>query len=541
MASPSPSPSPPVPTTDSDTTALYMNLAVGVPTICICLVVFDFFRRKVPSVFESRRVLNGARHPLDYHGKRVYSPPPPSNHWLGWVRPVLHLELDTVAQTHGLDTALFLRFMRSMMMLFAALSILCCGALMPVYYTGSNRHLPEGDPARTLGVQRLSLSNVSSDDSWRFWYTLVFEFLVASAVCYVLYNDFEVYGAQRRRYRSADNPANFAVLVQDIPLESATEQGVFDYWDRMFPGEIARVHHVRNDTKLAKKIARFWTAVTKRERAEWDLAFNDKLEGARPTHKNGMCSCFKGADTAVDSIEYWTERQEHYAGKVGLYQREIGSQHCSPTRAAIVVFTSRRAASIAAQTNFARVENEWRVSCAPEPNAINWGSLGIPGKQVALREGITLVAGIVLTLFWIVPVVFITGLASLSSLANLELGGNKPFAFAANVAEASPVIVGFIEGLLPPIILSVFLSLIPTFFRLFVSVSRVTSTARVDRMVRDYFFNFLIFSNFLYVTFGGALLDQIAVIVDRPRMIVEILARYVLYVPHCLISMQWYP
>lgn len=509
--------------TDSQTAGLIINLVIGIPTLLICFLLFDILRKRVPSVFEARRTLNHRRDPLDYNGRRVYTPPSPSYRLFGWVGPVLRLELDTIAETHGLDTALYLKYLRGMATLFFVM-IITSAALLPVFFTADNKNLPQGDPLRTVGIQRFSLSNVSEDDSWRFWIVLAVEYFITALVCMYLSFQFSIYSKDRKHYRSAKHPQNYSILVQDIPARSFTDDAVRHYWERLFPGLVEYVYLVHDGRKLVVKKQKFWNAVTKRERAEWDMEFNEKLAGARPMHKTGKCTCCRGASAKVDSIQYWTEQQNHYSGKIALYQQDMDARHAPPTRAAIVVFKTRRAASVAAQTSFASTENEWRVIRAPEPNAVNWNALSIGSKLLPVRNGITVVSSVLLTLFWIIPVTAIMGLANLGALADITIRGQQPFSFLDNVADWSPVLTGLIQSLLPAIILSVFLSLVPTFLRMFVSVSRVGSLAKMDNIVRDWYFNFVTFSNFLFVALSGTLLNDLQKIISQPSSTIDLLA-----------------
>lgn len=509
---------------DSQTAGLIINLVIGIPTLIICFLLFDILRKRVPSVFEARRTLNHRRDPLDYHGRRVYTPPPPSYRLFGWVGPVLRLELDTIAETHGLDAALFLKYLRAMATLFLFLCI-SSAVLLPVLFTASNKDLPAGDALRTIGINRFSIANLSEDDPWRFWIVLIVEYVLTALVCFYLSFQFAMYSKDRRHYRAAKNPQNYAVLVQDIPPQSCSQDAVQHYWERLFPGLVEHVYIVHDARKLVVKKAKFWKAVTKRERAEWDMEFNDKLAGARPTHKTGSCACCRRASARVDSIQYWAEQQHHYSSKIALNQQDVKNSHHSPlTRAAVIVFKTRRAASVAAQTGFGSKESEWRVSRASEPYAMNWNSLGIGNKLLPLRNGITVVASMALTLFWIIPVTAIMGLANLSALADITISGRQPFSFLDNVANWSPVLKSLIESLLPVIILSVFLSLIPTFLRMFVSISRIASIAKTDNIVRDWYFNFIVFSNFLFVALAGTLLNDLQRIISKPSSTIDLLA-----------------
>lgn len=507
---------------DSQTTGLLISISIGIPILLLCLFLFDLLRKRVPSVFEARRLLSANRQNLDYFSNRVYSPSPPSYRLFGWVGPVLNLELDTIVETHGLDTALYLRYLRSMAVL-CFLLCLPCAALLPVYFTASNKDLPDSDDMKTAGIERFSLANVPSDDPWRYWVTLTVDYVVTILVCVFLWFNLSLYSRDRTRYRSKRNPANYAILVQDIPSPNCSEEAVSEYWQNLFPDDVFRTYFIRDGSKLVKYKNKFWNAVTNRERVEWTKEFRPKPEGS--SDKQQRCSKFPCAVSSVDknSVEYWTEQQHHYERKISLNQC---ANDAAPSKAAIVVLKTRRAAAVASQTLFSCKENEWRVSHAPEPYAVNWNALKIPSNQVQIRSWISIVLVTLLTLFWVIPVTAIMGLANLASLSKIEVAGSMPFSFLESVAGWGAVPLGIVESFLPAVILSVFLGLVPTFLRMIVNISRITSLGAVDNLVRDYYFNFVTVSNFLFVALGATLLSDSVIpkIKDDPSVTVDLLA-----------------
>lgn len=570
---------------DSQTTGLYINLITGLPIVIVCLLLFDVLRRKVPSVFETRRMLRDENEPLDYLGHRVTTPPSPSYKFLGWLLPTLRLDLETITDTHGLDTALFLRYHRFMIALFSVFLIPTI-ILAPTYYTA------EGN---AKGVNQFSTSNIPTSDEWRFWLVLAVEYFIVCFVCYFISHHFTLYCRDRRRYRAARHPANYAILVQDIPLGARSAKAVKEYWDLVFPGQIASVFYVHDARKLEKFKAQFWSAVDKREAAEWrafdlnqrairreqkkqetlrrralkrektlppeartiqdDNIFpsepveghqnsTDVIADVRPhspetetqnevvlhedssnDHSGWACPSCGPPKEPNAAVKYWEKAQRRAWARVQAYQIQREEGHFSTTTSAIVVFKSRRSASIAAQTNFSRRENEWRVSRAPEPNAINWGALCVPGWSIYIRQAITILLSTALTVLWVIPVTALMMVVSISNLAKIEINGSKPFTFLKGLENMSDWTMGFVESNIPAIVLSIFLSIVPSIFAFFVSISRIVSNAERDRQVRDWYFAFVTCSNFLFVAFAGTLLKEFSVILKNPTRTVDILAK----------------
>jgi calcium permeable stress-gated cation channel len=500
---------------DAATGGLALACIVGGVTVLVCMVLFEILRRRIPTVFELRRVLRERGENRGYNGEQLGVSDPPSRAlFFGWISSTLKQTPQVLEKTHGLDAAFFSRYLRSNLILHVALSIICCGCLLPIYYTAGNKDLPVGNALRTLGIQRFSMGNLPADDSWRFWCTFcIYVCTVVLTVTFTLL-DYRAYEAARRRYRASKNPANYAILFQDIPPEVATEGQIFDYWNGLFPGEVEHVHQACDASKLVVKKNKWLNAVTQRECAEWNFVYNKKLAGARPTHKAGACGCCKGESASVDSIAHWSEQQQHYTEKINLYLSSKDPKHVRPLPAGIVVFKTKRTASVAAQVLFARNSSEWKASRAAEPDAVNYKALAIDGKTTDVRRLITAASITALTLLWIIPVTFVQGLANLTALARIEVNGAKPFGFLRVVAGWNPGLISLVEGLLPPVIQSVFLSLIPVFITLLVSISRVVSLARVDALVRNWYHFFLFFNAFIFVLLGGAILQSLPLLIQ---------------------------
>lgn len=190
---------------------------------------------------------------------------------VGWIMSTLRVKPAALEKTHGLDTAFFCRFLRSKVELHFLLTLLSCGALMPVYYTGSNKSLPAENEFRTVGFEKLSLANVPSENTWRFWVSFgVFVLSAALTIAFQM-RDYFIFDEARRRYRQSKNPSNYACLMQDIPQEFDTEESIKAYWQGLFPNEVEYVHQACDANKLLVKKTKWLNAVTRRERAEWEL------------------------------------------------------------------------------------------------------------------------------------------------------------------------------------------------------------------------------------------------------------------------------
>lgn len=194
--------------------------------------MFEITRRFVPEVYEFRRILKG-RGELKGSGGESLDVADPAGKipLIGWIISALRQTPLVLEKTHGLDAAFFSRYYRTKVLLHFLLCILCCGCLLPVYWSGANKDLPVDNPLRTVGFQRFGLGNVPAGDPWRFWVTYAIYALSAIVTIVFTLLDYRAFDEARRRFRSSKDPSNYAVIFQDIPEEYASEEKIYDYWN----------------------------------------------------------------------------------------------------------------------------------------------------------------------------------------------------------------------------------------------------------------------------------------------------------------------
>lgn len=495
---------------DAKTLGVLYILGIGLLVSVICLLLLSCLRPKLAQVYQFRRLLNRYRTYNDFNGARVGFPSKlPRAGMLGWLGPTLATPEDEIVRRIGLDAAMFLRFVRSQLTTFAIIAFFCCALLWPVYGTASNKNLPDDDANFVDGLQIISLSNVPVGNA-RLWATLIGEYFVCAVVLFFLWKDYNAYASYRREYRTAENPGNYAIVVYDIPDGMNTDAAVRERFELMVPGQVSEVVLARKARKGIKAEKMLGKMIAKRERAQLVASSTGTQPMTRPG-TCGFCMCWKAK---VPAIEYFAGEQERL-------ENEIREQGVSAENAnsAIVVFTNKRAASLIAQANQGGNANEWTVHRAGEPEAVHWPAFHIPGYQAVWRSLAVVALVIFLTFFWIIPAAAIVGLANLESLSRLDA-----FSWAESIRDLSPAVVGLIENALPTIILSVFLALIPTFFRLALQATRIHSHHIIDSKTRNYFYFFTIFASFVFIVLGSSVLTEIRTVIDDPGRLTKLLA-----------------
>ena len=218
----------------------------------------------------------------------------------------------------------------------------------------------------------------------------------------------------------------------------------------------------------------------------------------------------------VDRI-YWLRRE------LARMNLEIELDQSEPEKypfmnSAFIQFNHQVAAHMACQSLSHHVPQHMAprlVEISPED--VIWGNLSIKWWERYLRTGLVLVVSAGLIIFYAVPVTFTSLLSKISTLARFG-----PFHWLNDIPDQ---VISVIQGVLPPIILGIILSLVPIIFRILVKQQGVPTGAGQELGVQQWYFAFLFIQVFLVVTITGGLVAFITVLANNPASIVSTLAQ----------------
>jgi hypothetical protein len=100
------------------------------------------------------------------------------------------------------------------------------------------------------------------------------------------------------------------------------------------------------------------------------------------------------------------------------------------------------------------------VEEAPAPKHMLWQNLTSPSWARRVRTGLVWTAVFALILGYTIPVGFASSLANLQGLAR-----TKAFSWLKPILDISPVLTSFIQGFLPPLVVALFLALLPNLLK----------------------------------------------------------------------------
>jgi len=247
------------------------------------MVTYEIVSRMVPSVYRSRKL-----HVSD--DSKVVDIPH-SILPLSWVPAVLETSWMTVRKCGGLDSYFFLRFIRMCFRITFVSGLWGMIVLWPVFATGNQG---------ATGWYFFSMANIGNA-SWRLWFPTCFMILLTIYVLFVMNEEFRHYLDLRMQYLAEGdaagelNPqAQHSLIVEELPRELRSDTALYEYFDKLFPGQVHSARVVLNIPDLEKVSAKRKRTA---RRLEKSIAYHEAA-GIRGTHVVGTKRCtFLGIET----------------------------------------------------------------------------------------------------------------------------------------------------------------------------------------------------------------------------------------------------
>jgi len=510
-----------------------------VPVIVIAVVwlsIFILIRPKASWKYAPRtqsRTLN----------KESYSPKL-SNGLFGWVSELWKIPDTFVLQNQSIDAYLFLRFLK--------MEIVCClvGAcitfpvLFPINATG-------GAGQQQLDI--LSMSNV--ENPWKFFAHAGCAWIFFGFIMYMIYRESIYYINLRQAYLLSPlysrKLSSRTVLFTSVPDEYLNERKLRDMlgssvkhiWFPTDTKELDDMVDERNkvayklegaETKLIKTA---WKNKSKQEKAaakkgDTPAANGEQLDAEhgtsgsiagrwvaakdRPTHKLKFLIGKK-----VDTISWSREELERNVPKIQEEQaKHIAAKDVKKVCSVFVEFDSLREAQSAYQS----LTHHRVLQMAPRYTGINpqdviWSNLRIKGWERLIRYAATLAVVVALIIFWSIPVAFVGAISNLNYLL-----GIPAFSWLSFINDIPDVILGVVTGLLPVVLLSLLMALLPPFLRWLARLGGAPTYSDAEYSLQNYFFAFQVVQVFLVATLGSAASSVVTQIIDNPASVTSLLS-----------------
>ncbi|XP_008784823.2 CSC1-like protein ERD4 [Phoenix dactylifera] len=494
-----------------DFNSFLTSLGTSFLIFVVLMLLFAWLSRRPGNevVYYPNRVLRG----LDaWEGRRRTRNP------FAWIQEAFSATEADVVEAAGVDAAVYLIFLGSVLGILVFSGIVLLPVLLPVSGTDHNVKAHAQNSNGTFNdLDKLSMGNVQ-EKSPRLWAFLLGTYLISFVTFYMLWKSYKHVSDLRAAAKSSPEvkPEEFAILVRDIPSappDQTIKEQVDSYFRTLHPETFYRSLVVTDN----KKVNKIWEEIEgyKKKLARAEVVYAEskstsKPNGTRPTNRTGFLGLI-GAK--VDTIDYCNEQIKELLPKLEAEQKLTLRE--KQQAAALVFFNKRPAAVLASQTIHAQMLDRWTVMEAPQPSQLLWKNLPKKLYEREVRQSIVYGVVFLIVVFYMIPISFISAITTMENLRKL-----LPF---LKVIVDRTAIKTVLEAYLPQLALIIFLALLPSFLMFLSKAEGIPSESHAVRAASGKYFYFIIFNVFLGVTIGGALFSSLKTIIDHPKQIVSML------------------
>ncbi|KAL4802645.1 hypothetical protein BDV18DRAFT_59130 [Aspergillus unguis] len=468
--------------------------------------------------------------------------PKSSTGLMSWLRDMYKLPDTYVLQHHSMDAYLLLRFLKMMTVICFVGSCLTFPILFPINATGGNNK-------KQLDV--VSFSNVAPDRYARFFAHALVAWVFVGFVFWTVTRESIFFINLRQAYllsRSyASRLSSRTVLFTSVPQDYLS----VDKIRFMFgPSKVKNVWLTTDTAELAEKVDDRHAAALKLEAAETKLIRMANAARLKALKKGGSTEDQSAAlETAEDDGESgsvaarWvkpkdrpTHRLKPIIGKkvdtinwarseierLTPEIEELQAQHQAGDAKLVSSVFVEFYKQADAQDAFQAVAHNLPLHMAPryiglDPTQVIWSNLRIKWWERIVRYGVTVAFVAALVIFWAIPTAFVGALSNINNLTDMV-------PFLKFITHVPDWILGAITGLLPTILMSVLMALVPIILRLMAKLGGAQSLAEVELTVQNSYFFFQVVQVFLVVTLASSATSVVTKIINDPSSAASLLA-----------------
>ncbi len=217
-------------------TTLYINISLFI----FILILFEFnkkYKQIYLKRFQQRFIDTG----------RVPEEPPDSI--LGWLVCLWNVSELDVLRMVGLDAYMLLRYHVVCYKLAIFYTFWGLLVLLPIYCT------VDGNVSLATSWDKYTISNVMTGSisyRYRLWAAAIFGYIFSAYFCQLLYAEYSNFSIRRLQYLVQVDPNNsadpdtppqkyFTVMVERIPGHLRSAEALFQFFDKIFPGQVYNV------------------------------------------------------------------------------------------------------------------------------------------------------------------------------------------------------------------------------------------------------------------------------------------------------------
>lgn len=498
--------------TSTSTSAVITTLVANLVVFGIFVTCFLLLRLKFKRIYSPKSSYDLV--PEDKKPEKLPDDP------FRWIYILLTKPHSFMIQHCGIDGYLFLRYLLVLASCFI-FGILMYTVLLPV-------NAAHG--AGEKGFDMLSIANIKHKD--RYYAHVFIGWIFYGGIVFVIYRELFFFNSLRTAAiaspKNATKLSARTVLFQSVPNPLLDEKQFY----KLFNG-VKRIYVARTSRKLEATVRKRETLCMKLEGAENKLlkaAVKAKLkadkkgntidsneisdyvpENKRPRHKSGGFFSKK-----IDTIDYCREEIPKLDAQVKELQKNYRSARVK--NSIFVEFEDQYTAQLAFQSTM--YHNPLRMGPATtnvEPGEVYWPNMRMYWWEQIFRRFTSIAFITALIIFWAIPVAFVGVISNITYLTN-------KLPWLRWILNLPPQLLGLVTGLLPVIMLSILMALLPIFIRHMAKVAGAVSLQQIELFTQNAYFGFLIINSFLVVTIASSASSVVTKIVDKPLSAMSLLS-----------------
>ncbi|KAM0723363.1 hypothetical protein Q7P37_000349 [Cladosporium fusiforme] len=499
-----------------------------VPVFLISSLIFLVFviaSPRLPRVYQPRTYLETL-----YTRQRS---PKQSSGVLGWRKEYSWMQDDFVLGHSSIDNYLWLRFFKMLCLMCLVGCFITWPVLFPVNATGGGTQ---------SGLDILSFSNVTPGPRYYAQAFVAWAFL--AWVMFLVTRESFYFMHLRQRFVMSPSEASRistkTILFVNVPEEARSEgflrkefAHVHSVWLVDIPDELADKVEERDkaatkleagETKLLKNFVK--RRMKQKKKGEVDRAqiqpdgrqaAIDVHQKDRPTHRLPVLK-FLPLGKKVNTLDWSRGELRRLIPEVAREQEKKRNDRSEPKGACFVEFeTVEDAQAVFKNAGIKRKAKMTPAEIGTHPDDVIWKNAVKPFARVQAMNIVCTAFIWFLCIFWSIPVAVIGAISNINYLT-------ENVSFLSFIDSIPPVILGVVTGLLPVLLLSVLMALVPIVCKILASLFEPTQS-RVQLKVQGWYFPFQVIQVFLITTFASGASSVASQIVSDPTQAVTLLAQ----------------
>jgi len=518
---------------------IYVQLVLSLALGLSAFLGFCFLRPRWKSLYAARKKQTDAAADL----------PELPDSFFGWMPVLYRVTEQEVLASAGLDAYVFLAFFKMSIKLFATIFVFVCVVLAPINYHYD--YLPTPGNPENPNRPSQSLFEILSTDNWSYdqdilpmgkpgkvpidttylWSYLIFTYFFTALVIFFMATETRRIIQIRQDYLGSQSTiTDRTIKLSGIPRELRSEKDIKEFLEKLEIGKVESVTLCRDWKKLdnlvedrayiLRRLEEAWAVHQGRSRTKTirlpeplgsdaanddddaDRNEGDTLMGSshvtpyeKPRPTTRIWYGFLNLQSRkIDAIDYYEEQLRKMDDKIAAARKK----EYKPTPLAFVTMDSIPACQMAVQALLDPSPMQLLAKLAPAPTDVVWRNTYLPRSSRMMRSWTITAFIVVLTIFWLIPVVALAGLVDLCSIRQV-------WPQLANLLERHDIIKALVQTGLPTLVVSLLNVAVPFLYDYLANYQGMISQGDVELSVISKNFFFTFFNVFLVFTaFGTA-------------------------------------